>query len=56
VRIQTPEGASAAIPPAERLRASDQTAAKGVLGFTPEFGIVEAVKDLASWLKTRGGS
>jgi nucleoside-diphosphate-sugar epimerase len=56
VRIQTPEGASAAIPPAEMLRASDQTAAKGVLGFTPEYGIVEAVKDLAGWLKTRGGS
>jgi len=53
VRLQTPEGSSAAIPPADMLRASDQTAAKQILGFTPAYGIVEAVKELASWLKTR---
>ena len=56
VRLQTPEGSSAAIPPADMLRASDQSTSRQVLGFTAEYDMAAAVKDLAGWLKTRGGS
>jgi nucleoside-diphosphate-sugar epimerase len=54
IRFETGSGTAAAIPPAERLLPSDQSAARQHIGFVPAYGIDEAVQDLAAWLKTRG--
>ena len=56
VRLETAATNSAAIPPAHMLRASDQTASQKILGFTPEYDIAGAVRDLATWLKAKGAA
>lgn len=48
-RIETPSAAAVAMPNMRRV--SDLSLAKSVLGYTPRFGLNEAVRDMADWLK-----
>ncbi len=51
VRIETPAAAAVSLPDMKAV--SDLTLAKKTLGFTPKYGLVEGVKDLAAWTKNR---
>lgn len=50
-RIETPTAAAVAMPHMRRL--SDLGLAKSVLGYTPRYGLTEAVRDMADWLKEK---
>jgi nucleoside-diphosphate-sugar epimerase len=51
VRIATPTASAPSMP--DMVRASDQGLAKEVLGFTPEYRMADAVRDLADWYRAR---
>jgi nucleoside-diphosphate-sugar epimerase len=51
IRIETPAVAAVALP--DMRSASDLSLAQSVLGYTPRFGVVEALRDFADWMKTR---
>lgn len=51
VRIETPTAAAVSMPDMQAV--SDLSAAKQYLGFEPEYGLVEGLRDLAGWLKAR---
>jgi nucleoside-diphosphate-sugar epimerase len=51
VRVATPTASAPSMP--DMVRASDQTLAKEVLGFTPEYRMADAVRDLADWYRAR---
>lgn len=50
-RIETPPAAAVSMPNMRRV--SDLSLAKAVLGFTPRYGLTEAVRDMAEWLRTK---
>lgn len=49
--IETPSGTAVSLPNMQRV--SDLTLARDALGYTPRFGLIEAVRDMADWLKCR---
>jgi nucleoside-diphosphate-sugar epimerase len=51
VRIETPSAAAVSMPDMQAV--SDLSAAKQHLGFAPQYGLVEGLRDLADWLKAR---
>jgi nucleoside-diphosphate-sugar epimerase len=51
VRVATPTASAPSMP--DMVRASDQGLAKEVLGFTPEYRMADAVRDLADWYRAR---
>jgi nucleoside-diphosphate-sugar epimerase len=51
-RIETPPATAVSMPNMRRV--SDLSLAKAALGFTPQFGLKEAVRDMADWLKGHG--
>jgi nucleoside-diphosphate-sugar epimerase len=51
IRIERPSGAGVSLQNMHRI--SDLTLAREVLGYTPRFGLVDAVRDMAEWLKGR---
>lgn len=51
-RIETPPATAVSMPHMRRV--SDLSLAKSALGFTPKFGLHEAVRDMAEWLKGHG--
>jgi nucleoside-diphosphate-sugar epimerase len=51
VRIETPAAAAVSVPDMKAV--SDLSLAKKTLGFTPKYGLVEGVKDLVAWTKSR---
>lgn len=51
VRIETPAAAAVSLPDMKAV--SDLSHAKKTLGFTPQYGLVEGVKDLVTWMKSR---
>ena len=51
VRIETPAAAAVSLPDMKAV--SDLSHAKKTLGFTPRYGLVEGVKDLVAWMKSR---
>ncbi|MBV8535680.1 MAG: NAD(P)-dependent oxidoreductase [Alphaproteobacteria bacterium] len=51
-RIETP--AATAVSMTNMRRVSDLSLAKAALAFTPQFGLKEAVRDMAEWLKRHG--
>ena len=51
VRIETPAAAAVSLPDMKAV--SDLSMAKKTLGFTPKYGLVEGVKDLVAWTKSR---
>jgi nucleoside-diphosphate-sugar epimerase len=51
VRIETPTAAAVSLPDMKAV--SNLSLAKKTLGFTPEYGLVEGVKDLVAWTKAR---
>lgn len=52
VRIEEPATGPSPIP--DTHLASDISLANNFLGYTPKFGIIEAVRDMAEWLNSRG--
>ncbi len=50
-RIETPPATAVSMPNMRRV--SDLSLAKAALGFTPQFGLNEAVRDMAEWLNAR---
>ena len=51
VRIETPAAAAVSLPDMKAV--SDLSHARKTLGFAPQYGLVEGVKDLAAWTKNR---
>lgn len=51
VRIETPAAAAVSLPDMKAV--SDLSLAKKTLGFAPKYGLVEGVKDLVAWMKSR---
>ncbi len=51
VRIETPSAAAVSMPDMQAV--SDLSAARTYLGFEPQYGLVEGLRDLAGWLKGR---
>ena len=51
VRIETPAAAAVSLPDMKAV--SDLSLAKKTLGFAPRYGLVEGVKDLVAWMKSR---
>ena len=51
VRIETPAAAAVSLPDMKAV--SDLSHAKKTLGFAPKYGLVEGVKDLVAWMKSR---
>jgi nucleoside-diphosphate-sugar epimerase len=51
IRIETPPAAAVALP--NMRSASDLSLARSVLGYVPRFGVVEALRDFATWMKMR---
>jgi nucleoside-diphosphate-sugar epimerase len=51
IRIETPPAAAVALP--DMRSASDLSLAKSVLGYAPRFGIVDALRDFAAWMRER---
>jgi nucleoside-diphosphate-sugar epimerase len=51
VRIGTPTASAPSMP--NMVRASDLTLAKEVLGFTPQYRMPDAVRELADWYRGR---
>lgn len=51
VKIDTPSAAAVSLPDMKGV--SDLSAAKSVLGFTPQFSLVAGVRDLVEWTKRR---
>jgi nucleoside-diphosphate-sugar epimerase len=49
VRIETPASAAVALPNVKRV--SDLTTSANQIGYRPEYGLVEALQDLAAWMK-----
>jgi nucleoside-diphosphate-sugar epimerase len=49
VRIETPPAAAVALPNVKRV--SDLTTSANQIGYRPEYGLVEALQDLAAWMK-----
>ena len=54
VRVETPAASAAALPDMDH--ASDLGLAKDVLGFTPEYRMPDAVRELAQWHRERTGA
>jgi nucleoside-diphosphate-sugar epimerase len=51
VRIVTPAASAPSMP--DMVRASDPGLARDVLGFTPEYRMPDAVRDLVDWYRAR---
>jgi nucleoside-diphosphate-sugar epimerase len=51
VRIETAAATAVSVPDMRGL--SDPTNSKAVLGYTPRYGLVDAIRDLADWMRPR---
>jgi nucleoside-diphosphate-sugar epimerase len=51
VRIETPAAAAVTLP--NMMCVSDLSQARSVLGYTPRFGLIDALRDFAEWMKSR---
>jgi nucleoside-diphosphate-sugar epimerase len=51
VRIETPTAAAVSLPDMQAV--SDLSRARAVLGYAPQYGLAEGVRDLAAWMKAR---
>jgi len=51
VRIEAPSAAMSVLP--DMIQTSDLTLAKDVLGYVPQYDLVDSVRDLAGWLTAR---
>lgn len=52
VGIETPAAAAVSLPDMKAV--SDLSHARNTFGFAPQYGLVEGVKDLVAWMKSRG--
>jgi nucleoside-diphosphate-sugar epimerase len=54
VRIQTPAASAVALPSMRKV--SDLSLARSVLGYAPAYDMTAAMRDMAGWLRGRGGA
>ena len=51
VRIETPAGTAVSLP--DMIASSDLSRAQSVLGYKPQFDLVDALRDMAAWMRDR---
>jgi nucleoside-diphosphate-sugar epimerase len=52
IRIDTPKGTAISLP--NMRRSSDSSNAKSVIGYEPQFEILDALRDMHAWMKANG--